>query len=198
MKLFLFIAAVATVAVVRGYVEPGLLSGEFGGNNAIVAALAGPQGLMCYFKIEFATQQSTLAVTKKIQATITTIVDYVVKGVSECAMPNKVSSHCYSISKQGVIVKGCIADLGFVCLMNKKKVETCSAVDTSPLIGITIATQYGNATITKAAVCGSSECIAEGLRVSTFDRVPLSLYSLVEEDDGIDDLVTTFQLSINT
>ena len=54
---------------------------------------------------------------------------------------SKVSSHCYSISKQGVVVKGCIADLGFVCVMNKRKVKTCNAVDTSPLIGVTIATE---------------------------------------------------------
>ncbi|CAD7695126.1 unnamed protein product [Ostreobium quekettii] len=169
MKPALLISLVTLLAVAHAYVQPSLLSPDMGLNNAIVAAAAGAGGLICYFQVEFTTAGSSLVVTNQIQTAITNVVDQVVAGVDACAKPNRVSSHCFSIFKHGVLIQGCVANLGFAAQMNEQEVAACAAVDTGPLIGQTISTKYGNATITEASVCNATSIELEGSRPVSID-----------------------------
>eukprot|EP00803_Ostreobium_quekettii_P011415 evm.model.scf_605.2 EVM.evm.TU.scf_605.2 scf_605:66339-69797(-) len=183
MRAALLIALATCLALAHGYVETDSSpqnndlrpqGAGFGTSlnmhNLVAAVLAGKFGPICTFEVEFATAGSKLGVTREMQATVIDIVVQGVDGVILCKTKT-VTSHCYSISMHGVTVQGCLADLGLVCL-SRKRIESCDDLDPLPIIGTTFPTQYGNATITKASVCG---CVGEA---------PLTVYDLVNDQEA--------------
>lgn len=55
--------------------------------------------------------------------------------------------------------------------------------------------QEGNATITQASVCGTTRCVTEGFLVSAFDRVPVALYSMFDDEDD-EDVAAAYNLTV--